>query len=122
MLNSVGKESAVMLHIEKIAFYPSKGHFPLMHVDTTWKFQEMYKFRHKTATQAGITLIVSQNPEEKKKGINPFRNSALYKDLWKAEVIRNRFISVSLMSLLEVLITMKKPLSFSLKIVSNNSV
>ena len=65
MLYSVGKDSAVMLHLAKKAFYPSPPPFPLMHVDTTWKFQEMYKLRDKAAKDAGMELIVHQNPDAK---------------------------------------------------------
>ena len=63
MLYSVGKDSAVMLHLAKKAFYPSPPPFPLMHVDTTWKFQDMYKLRDKAARDAGMELIIYQNPE-----------------------------------------------------------
>src|SRR6187551_3461780 len=63
MLYSVGKDSAVMLHLAKKAFYPSPPPFPLLHVDTTWKFQEMYKLRDKAAADAGMELLVYQNPE-----------------------------------------------------------
>ena len=79
MLDSVGKDSAVMLHLAKKAFYPSSPPFPLMHVDTTWKFQEMYKLRDKAAKDAGMELLVHQNPEAKEKGINPF-------DQWGVEL------------------------------------
>ena len=72
MLFSMGKDSAVMLHIAKKAFYPSSPPFPLMHVDTTWKFQEMYKFRNRIAKSEGMKLIIHQNLDALKKGINPF--------------------------------------------------
>ena len=88
MLYSVGKDSAVMLHLAKKAFYPSPPPFPLMHVDTTWKFQEMYKLRDKAATDAGMELIVHQNPEAKEKGINPFDHGALHTDMWKTEGLK----------------------------------
>src|ERR1700755_2926807 len=78
MLYSVGKDSAVMLHLAKKAFYPSKPPFPLLHVDTTWKFKEMYKLRDKAAKDAGMELIVYQNPEAKEKGINPFDHGPLH--------------------------------------------
>ena len=71
MLYSVGKDSAVMLHLAKKAFYPSPPPFPLMHVDTTWKFQEMYKLRDKAAKDAGMELIVHQNPEARERGSIP---------------------------------------------------
>ena len=88
MLYSVGKDSAVMLHLTKKAFYPSPPPFPLMHVDTTWKFQEMYKLRDKAAKDAGMELIVHQNPEAKEKGINPFDHGALHTDMWKTEGLK----------------------------------
>ena len=88
MLYSVGKDSSVMLHLAKKAFYPSSPPFPLMHVDTTWKFQEMYKLRDKAAKDAGMELIVHQNPEAKEKGINPFDHGALHTDIWKTEGLK----------------------------------
>ena len=88
MLYSVGKDSAVMLHLAKKAFYPSPPPFPLMHVDTTWKFQEMYKLRDKAAKDAGMELIVHQNPEAKEKGINPFDHGTLHTDMWKTEGLK----------------------------------
>ena len=83
MLYSVGKDSAVMLHLAKKAFFPSPPPFPLMHIDTTWKFQEMYKQRDKAAQDAGMELIIHQNPEARDKGINPFEHGALHTDMWK---------------------------------------
>ena len=88
MLYSVGKDSAVMLHLAKKAFYPSPPPFPLMHVDTTWKFQAMYKLREKAARDAGMQLIVHQNFEAKEKGINPFDHGALHTDMWKTEGLK----------------------------------
>jgi sulfate adenylyltransferase subunit 2 len=88
MLYSVGKDSAVMLHLAKKAFYPSTPPFPLLHVDTTWKFQEMYKLRNKAAKDAGMELLVYQNPEAKEKGINPFDHGALHTDMWKTEGLK----------------------------------
>ena len=88
MLYSIGKDSAVMLHIARKAFYPSTPPFPLLHVDTTWKFQEMYKLRRKAAKDAGMELIVHQNPEAKKKGINPFDHGSLHTDMWKTEGLK----------------------------------
>ena len=75
MLYSVGKDSAVMLHLARKAFYPSPPPFPLLHVDTTWKFKEMYALREKAARDAGMELIVHQNPEAIARGINPFTKS-----------------------------------------------
>ena len=77
MLYSVGKDSAVMLHLAKKAFYPSPPPFPLMHVDTTWKFKDMYALRDKAAREAGMELLVYQNPEAKERGINPFDHGPL---------------------------------------------
>jgi sulfate adenylyltransferase subunit 2 len=88
MLYSVGKDSAVMLHLAKKAFYPSKPPFPLLHVDTTWKFKEMYKLRDKAARDAGMELLVYQNPEAKEKGINPFDHGPLHTDMWKTEGLK----------------------------------
>ncbi|WP_274379065.1 sulfate adenylyltransferase subunit CysD [Altericroceibacterium spongiae] len=88
MLYSVGKDSAVMLHLAKKAFYPSPPPFPLMHVDTTWKFQDMYRLRNKAAEEAGMKLIVHQNPEAKERGINPFDHGSLHTDMWKTEGLK----------------------------------
>jgi sulfate adenylyltransferase subunit 2 len=88
MLYSVGKDSAVMLHLAKKAFYPSVPPFPLLHVDTTWKFKAMYELRDKAAKDAGMELLVYQNPEAKKKGINPFEHGALHTDMWKTEGLK----------------------------------
>jgi sulfate adenylyltransferase subunit 2 len=88
MLYSVGKDSAVMLHLAKKAFYPSPPPFPLLHVDTTWKFQDMYRLRAKAARDAGMELIVHQNPEAIERGINPFDHGSLHTDLWKTEGLK----------------------------------
>ena len=88
MLYSVGKDSAVMLHLAKKAFYPSPPPFPLMHVDTTWKFQEMYKLRDKTAKNEGMELIIYQNSEAKENMINPFDHGSLHTDMWKTEGLK----------------------------------
>jgi sulfate adenylyltransferase subunit 2 len=87
MLYSIGKDSAVMLHLAKKAFHPSLPPFPLMHIDTTWKFQEMYKLRDKVKN-TGIKLIVYQNLEAKEKRINPFDHGALHTDMWKTEGLK----------------------------------
>src|ERR1700754_78612 len=71
MLYSVGKDSAVMLHLARKAFYPSKPPFPLLHVDTTWKFKAMYEFRDRLVADLGLDLLVHQNPEALAQGINP---------------------------------------------------
>ena len=88
MLYSVGKDSAVMLHLAKKAFYPSPPPFPLLHVDTTWKFREMYALRDKMAADSGMELLVWQNPEAKERGINPFDHGALHTDMWKTEGLK----------------------------------
>jgi sulfate adenylyltransferase subunit 2 len=88
MLYSVGKDSAVMLHLAKKAFYPSPPPFPLLHVDTTWKFQAMYRMRAKAADDAGMELLVHQNPEALARGINPFDHGALHTDIWKTEGLK----------------------------------
>ena len=88
MLYSVGKDSAAMLHVAKKAFFPSPPPFPLLHVDTTWKFQDMYKLREKAAKEAGMELIVHKNPEAVAQGINPFDHGALHTDMWKTEGLK----------------------------------
>ena len=88
MLYSVGKDSAVMLHLAKKAFFPSPPPFPLMHVDTTWKFQEMYRLRDKASKDAGMELIIHQNPEAVAKNINPFEHGSLHTDMWKTEGLK----------------------------------
>ncbi|QCO58046.1 sulfate adenylyltransferase subunit CysD (plasmid) [Pseudorhodobacter turbinis] len=88
MLYSVGKDSACMLHLAKKAFYPAPPPFPLLHVDTTWKFQEMYKLREKAAADAGMELLVYQNPEAVEKGINPFDHGSLHTDMWKTDGLK----------------------------------
>ena len=88
MLYSVGKDSAVMLHLAKKAFYPSPPPFSLLHVDTTWKFQDMYALRDKAARDAGMELLVYQNPEAVERGINPFDHGALHTDMWKTEGLK----------------------------------
>jgi sulfate adenylyltransferase subunit 2 len=88
MLYSIGKDSAVMLHLAKKAFYPAPPPFPLLHVDTTWKFREMYALRSKAAEQAGMELLVYQNPEAKARGINPFDHGPAHTDMWKTEGLK----------------------------------
>lgn len=88
MLYSVGKDSAVMLHLAKKAFYPAPPPFPLMHVDTTWKFQAMYELRDRAAREAGMELIVHKNPEAVEKGINPFDHGGLHTDMWKTDGLK----------------------------------
>ena len=88
MLYSVGKDSAVMLHLARKAFYPSPPPFPLLHVDTTWKFKAMYELRNRMAAESGMELLVYQNPEAKEKGINPFDHGPLHTDMWKTEGLK----------------------------------
>jgi sulfate adenylyltransferase subunit 2 len=89
MLYSVGKDSACMLHLAAKAFYPSVPPFPLLHVDTTWKFQAMYEFRDQMAKQVGMDLLVHQNPDALARGINPFdHGSAMHTDIWKTEGLK----------------------------------
>jgi len=89
MLYSIGKDSSVMLHLAIKAFFPSKPPFPLLHVDTTWKFREMYEFRDARVRQLGLELIVHVNPEAVKRGINPFvHGSAVHTDIWKTEGLK----------------------------------
>jgi sulfate adenylyltransferase subunit 2 len=89
MLYSVGKDSAVMLHLARKAFYPATPPFPLLHVDTTWKFQAMYELRDRVARESGMRLLVYQNPDAKRRGINPFdHGSALHTEMWKTEGLK----------------------------------
>ena len=88
MLYSVGKDSAVMLHLAKKAFYPAPPPFPLLHVDTTWKFRDMYALRDRAARDAGMELLVHHNPDAMARGINPFDHGALHTDLWKTEGLK----------------------------------
>ncbi|WP_368411591.1 sulfate adenylyltransferase subunit CysD [Amphritea sp. 1_MG-2023] len=89
MLYSIGKDSAVMLHLAMKAFHPSKPPFPLLHVDTGWKFREMYTFRDELVKNLGVELITYMNPEGIEKGINPFTHgSALHTDIMKTEGLK----------------------------------
>jgi sulfate adenylyltransferase subunit 2 len=88
MLYSIGKDSAVMLHLAAKAFFPSKPPFPLLHVDTTWKFQAMYAMRERMAASLGFELLVHKNPEAEAKGINPFDHGSLHTDMWKTEGLK----------------------------------
>ena len=88
MLYSVGKDSAVMLHLARKAFYPSPPPFPLLHVDTTWKFKAMYELRDRMARESGMELLVYQNPEAMERGINPFDHGSLHTDMWKTEGLK----------------------------------
>jgi sulfate adenylyltransferase subunit 2 len=88
MLYSIGKDSAVMLHLAKKAFFPGPLPFPLLHVDTTWKFRDMYALRDKVAADPDVELIVYKNPEAEQKGINPFDHGPLHTDMWKTEGLK----------------------------------
>src|ERR687890_1852527 len=88
MLYSIGKDSAVMLHLAKKAYFPGPLPFPLLHVDTGWKFRDMYALRDKVAAQPGIRLIVHKNPEAERQGINPFDHGPLHTDMWKTEGLK----------------------------------
>ena len=89
MLYSIGKDSSVMLHLARKAFFPAPPPFPLLHVDTTWKFQQMYEFRDKVAADLGVELLVHQNPECLELGINPFSHgSAVHTDMWKTQGLK----------------------------------
>ncbi len=88
MLYSIGKDSAVMLHLAKKAFYPAPPPFPLLHVDTTWKFRAMYEMRERSAQDAGMELLVWQNPDATARGINPFDHGGLHTDMWKTEGLK----------------------------------
>ena len=88
MLYSVGKDSAVMLHLARKAFYPSPPPFPLLHVDTTWKFKAMYDLRDRMARESGMELLVYKNPDAEARGINPFTHGPQHTDMWKTEGLK----------------------------------
>lgn len=88
MMYSVGKDSAVMLHLARKAFYPSPPPFPLLHVDTTWKFKAMYELRDRMARESGMELLVYHNQEAMDRGINPFDHGPLHTDMWKTEGLK----------------------------------
>jgi len=89
MLYSIGKDSAVMLHLAMKAFYPAKPPFPLLHVDTQWKFREMIAFRDQITAKLGLELLVHINPEGKERGINPFvHGSAIHTDVMKTQGLK----------------------------------
>jgi len=86
MLYSIGKDSSVMLHLARKAFYPAVPPFPLLHVDTTWKFRDMYAMRARMSAESGMELLVHINPEAQAAGINPFvHGSAVHTDVWKTQ-------------------------------------
>jgi sulfate adenylyltransferase subunit 2 len=89
MLYSAGKDSSVLLHLARLAFAPARPPFPLLHVDTTWKFRSMYALRDKAAAAAGMELIVHRNPEAEARGINPLdHGSALHTQMWKTDGLK----------------------------------
>jgi sulfate adenylyltransferase subunit 2 len=89
MLFSAGKDSAVLLHLARKAFFPAPPPFPLLHVDTMWKFREMYAFRDQAAAAAGMQLLVHRNPEAEADGISPFEHGAnVHTDLWKTQGLK----------------------------------
>jgi sulfate adenylyltransferase subunit 2 len=89
MLYSAGKDSSVLLHLARKAFAPGRPPFPLLHVDTMWKFRAMYDLRDRAAAEAGMELIVHRNPEAEARGINPLdHGSALHTQMWKTDGLR----------------------------------
>ncbi len=88
MLYSIGKDSAVMLHLARKAFFPAPLPFPLLHVDTTWKFRAMYELRDKVAADPAVELLVYKNSEAEAQGINPFDHGPLHTDMWKTEGLK----------------------------------
>ncbi len=89
MLYSIGKDSATMLHLARKAFHPAPPPFPLLHVDTTWKFRDMYALRDRMARELGMELLVYRNPEAEAKNINPFdHGSQVHTDLWKTQGLK----------------------------------
>jgi sulfate adenylyltransferase subunit 2 len=89
MLYSIGKDSSVMLHLARKAFFPAVPPFPLMHIDTTWKFRDMYIIRERMAKESGMELIVYKNPDAVAQNINPFTHgSAVHTDMWKTQGLK----------------------------------
>ena len=89
LLYSIGKDSAALLHLARKAFYPAPPPFPLLHVDTTWKFRAMYALRDRMAAESGARLIVHHNPEAQAQKINPFdHGSAAHTDMWKTQGLK----------------------------------
>ena len=89
MLYSIGKDSSVMLHLARKAFYPEPPPFPFLHIDTGWKFREMIDFRDRTAQKFGISMLVYRNEEAIAQGINPFDHGAAYTDIMKTQALKN---------------------------------
>ncbi len=88
MLYSIGKDSGVMVHLARKAFFPAPPPFPLLHVDTTWKFRDMYELRDRIAAESGMELIVWRNPEAERGGINPFDHGPLHTEMWKTQGLK----------------------------------
>ena len=88
MLYSIGKDSGVMLHLARKAFFPAPPPFPLLHVDTTWKFRAMYALRGRIAAESGMELIVWRNPEAERAGVNPFDHGPLHTEMWKTQGLK----------------------------------
>jgi sulfate adenylyltransferase subunit 2 len=88
LLYSAGKDSSVLLHLARKAFHPATPPFPLLHVDTTWKFRAMYEMRDRAAAAAGMELLVHRNPEAVERNINPFEHGSLHTHLWKTEGLK----------------------------------
>lgn len=89
LLYSIGKDSAALLHLARKAFHPAPPPFPLLHVDTTWKFRAMYALRDRMAAESGMELIVYKNPEAVERGVNPFdHGSAVHTDMWKTQGLK----------------------------------
>ena len=89
LLYSIGKDSAVLLHLARKAFHPAPAPWPMLHVDTGWKFREMYALRDRMASESGLNLIVHKNPEAEAQGINPFdHGSAVHTDMWKTQGLK----------------------------------
>ena len=89
MLYSIGKDSTVMLHLARKAFHPAPPPFPLLHIDSTWEFREMYDLRERVARHYGVEVLVHHNPEAVARGINPFdHGSAIHTDLWRTQGLK----------------------------------
>ena len=88
LMYSIGKDSSVLLHLVRKAFYPSPIPFPLLHIDTKWKFQEMIQFRKKIEKKYNLKILTHTNQDEIKKKLNPFSNSSYYTDIMKTEALK----------------------------------
>ena len=108
MLYSIGKDSSVMLHLAMKAFYPEKPPFPFLHVNTTWKFKEMIKFRDETAKKLGIEMLEYINEDGVKKGINPFDYGSVYTDIMKTQALKQALNKYGFTAAFGVDVEMKK--------------